>query len=84
MFKKLIEPSPEAVKKAKEDMGAFLKRDFDALPPDEQQAMLDQESRELRAEIDGARKHADELEARFDELVRGRAELTLNEKLRGQ
>ena len=73
----------ERAKQAKEEMDASLKRDFDALDPQEQERLLQQERAELRNEIDSLRGEADKLEQRFDELVRGRAELTLNKRLRG-
>ena len=69
-------------------MRAFLKRDFDALPPGEQETLLASESEKLREEINvfregGRTDYATELESKFDELVRGRAEGTLNDRLNG-
>lgn len=117
----MLEASPERKAAAQAEMEAFLKRDFEALKPEEQEALLnaerarlrssidneraranDDETRieelaaeqagtkgidaareEIRASIDALRKNADAKESRFEELARGRAEITLNDKLRG-
>jgi hypothetical protein len=87
-FNKLTEPSKEAVRAASAEMDAFLKRDFEALPPAEQKEMLETEATQLRNEVEMAKtgdnkSYANELESKFDDLVRQRAELALNERLRG-
>lgn len=82
MFKKMAGPSPEDFKKTEDDMNAFLKRDFDALKPEEQQAMLAAEAAKLRGEMEAFGENVDEKHAKFTDIVRARAEVTLNKRLR--
>jgi hypothetical protein len=71
------------MRSGKDEMDNFLKRDFDRLPPEEQQSRLEQEENELRAEIASLRAEADDSESRFKDIARGRAETKLNRDLRG-
>jgi hypothetical protein len=77
MFRKLIEPAepdPEEVERARKEMDAFLKRDFEALSPKEQEKMLEAERAELRSSIESFRADANDSEKRIDEIAKARAE----------
>ena len=73
MLKRIVEGNPGEAEAEAKAIGERREKYFNDLPAEKQHESLDAESAELRGEIDALRKHADDLEGRFDEIVRARA-----------